>query len=166
MALAVVIGVGFWQATTNGSKTPVLTGGGAAAAAFHLPDISNPTRMITLGQFAGHSLVINFWASWCIPCRTEMPVLEAAARHYHSTVKFVGININDTKGDAQAFMAQAGVTYPVAFDPKGTTSGPYGLIGLPTTVFVNASGVVVGVHDGGFTAGTLGSALRKAFGTQ
>lgn len=166
MVVAALVGVGSWQATTRGTKIPILTGGGKPAAPFHLVDISDPTREITLAQFAGRDLVINFWASWCIPCRTEMPVLEAAARHHHATVNFVGININDTKRDAQAFLSHVGVTYPVAFDPTGTTSGPYGLFGLPTTVFVNGSGTVVGVHDGGFSAKSLASALGQAFGTK
>lgn len=118
---------------------------------------------MTLRQFAGRPVVVNFWASWCTPCRNEMPVLEAASRHARDEVAFLGIDVNDTRSDAAAFVARVKVTYPIAYDPSGATTGPYGLFGLPTTVFVNRSGTIVGTHAGAFDARTLAAALAQAF---
>ena len=164
-ALLLVVAVGSWQAASHPSAKSELRGGGGSAASFSLTSLEEPNGLITLRQFSGRPLVINFWASWCIPCRTEMPALQAAYRQYGSKIDFVGIDINDTQSDARKFVAQVGVTYPTAFDPNGSMSGPYGLFGLPTTVMVDAAGRIVGVHDGGFTSRTLRLALRQAFPT-
>ena len=159
---AVVAAIGIWQALGR-QPTAVLSGGSRPAPSFQLADLRHGDGSITLRQFAGRPLVVNFWASWCTPCRTETPVLEAAARHARGEVTFLGINVNDARSDAAAFVAKFNVTYPIAYDPSGSTTGPYGLFGLPTTVFVNRSGTIVGTHAGAFDARTLAAALAQAF---
>lgn len=154
--------IGIWRALGR-QPTAELSGASRAAPSFKLADLRHPGGSITLRQFAGRPLVVNFWASWCTPCRTEMPVLEAAARHGRGEVAFLGIDVNDARRDAAAFTAEVKVTYPVAYDPSGSTTGLYGLFGLPTTVFLNRSGTIVGTHAGVFDARTLAAALAQAF---
>lgn len=139
---------------------------GRPAPAFALPGLQRPADVVSLGSFRGRPLVINFWSSWCIPCRTEMPLLETAFRNGGGKVAFVGIDTNDTAGAADAFAAQVHVTYPLASDPHSDISVLYGLVGLPITVFISPSGKILGRHFGQLDAGTLRADLRAAFGVE
>lgn len=111
-------------------------------------------------------MVINFWASWCTPCRTEMPLLERAFLATHKQVRFLGIDANDTSGAARAFLNQVHVTYPVASDDSGTVTTTYALFGLPTTLFVSPDGRIEGQVIGQLHADTLRRALKEAFHVQ
>jgi len=139
---------------------------GRPAPAFALPGLQRPADVVSLASFRGRPLVINFWSSWCIPCRTEMPLLESAFRSGGGRVAFVGIDTNDTSDAADAFIAQVHVTYPLASDPRSDLSVPYGLVGLPITVFISPSGKILGRHIGQLNAGTLQADLRAAFGVE
>ena len=88
--------------------------------------------------------MLNFWASWCGPCKDEAPVLEEAAKRWQGKdVAFVGVDVKDFRGDARAFLARYGVTYPNVYDGKGSTVGRYGVRAFPETYVVNADGKVV-----------------------
>ena len=167
LVLAVaLVSVAIWQAQASSpatSSNPLVGRTGRPAPAFSLPSLSNPARTLALATFRGKPLVINFWASWCVPCQTEMPLLEQAYRAEHGRVQFLGIDANDTSGPARAFLAQVHVTYPTVADNKGDVAIRYGLFGLPTTVFVSASGKVVGRSIGQLHADTLRAALEEAF---
>jgi cytochrome c biogenesis protein CcmG, thiol:disulfide interchange protein DsbE len=165
--LVALVTVAIWQATTSTSATssdPLVGRTGQPAPAFTLPRLSNPAQDVSLAAFRGRPLVINFWASWCIPCRTEMPLLEQAFRAEQGRVQFLGIDANDTSGAARAFLNQMHVTYPAVSDSKGSVALQYNLFGLPTTVFVSSSGKIVGRHIGQLQADTLRAALKEAFG--
>jgi thiol-disulfide isomerase/thioredoxin len=124
------------------------------------------SHTIALADFRGRALIINFWASWCIPCRTEMPLLERAHRAASGQVQFLGIDSNDTSSAAVPFLNQVHVTYPVGSDIGGSVATDYGLFGLPTTVFISPSGKVVGRIIGQLHAYTLRNALKEAFHVQ
>src|SRR5439155_16146417 len=92
---------------------------------------------IALGDSRGQVVVLNFWASWCRPCREEAPTLERLARQYRSRgVRFLGVDSRDTKGDALAFQRRYGITYPSVFDPDGNLEQAYRVVGLPTTFLI------------------------------
>ena len=98
-----------------------------------------------LEDHAGSPLVINFWASWCPPCRDESPGFERVWRKYReSGVQFVGVDIQDTEAEAARYMEEFGLTFPNGRDPDGKITVEYGVIGLPVTFFVGANGVVEG----------------------
>ena len=121
---------------------------------------------MTLAAFDGKPLVINFWASWCFPCQTEMPLLESAYRSDHRAVQFLGIDTDDRRGAAIRYLARVHVTYPSLFMPeRGPVAISYDVIGLPITVFISARGTLVGRHVGPLNGPTLSAALRLAFGT-
>ncbi len=129
-----------------GTASAVRLGGplvGKPAPPFSLSSIENASGGIDLRAFAGKPLVVNFFASWCIPCETELPEFAAMARSEKGKVQFVGIDENDSRSAATALIHRSGVTYPVAFDPRGSLVRPYYLLGLPTTLFINSDRVVV-----------------------
>jgi len=94
-------------------------------------------------DFAGTPTVINFWASWCTPCITEMPAFEAVHVELAADVAFLGINVGDEPGAARQLAERTGVTYPLAEDPDSTIFQSFGGIGMPTTVFVDSEGMIV-----------------------
>ncbi len=144
-------------------QSPLVGRTGRPAPLFTLPSVTSPGTTVSLASLSGTPVVINFWASWCIPCRAEMPLLEAAFRSSHGRVRFIGIDSNDSPGAARSFLRVVGVTYPTLSDANGQIAIRYGLFGLPTTVFVSASGAVLGRSIGELHAGSLPSALHEAF---
>jgi thiol-disulfide isomerase/thioredoxin len=152
--------------TIPGTTTSdVLSGrSGGKAPAFSLSVVSQPNGTVSSSQFSGEDLVLNFWASWCFPCQQEMPTLQAASLRLHGKVRFVGIDTNDTRSAALGFLGRVHVSYVTLFDPHGDVAGSYGLFGLPTTVFVSRTGIVLGRHSGQLDAASLQSALTQAFG--
>jgi len=165
LVLAAVVGGGIYavlsvSAPDGGAALSGRTG--APAPRFSLPELTDAGRVISLGQLRGHDVVLNFWASWCYPCTTEMPVLQAAHQS-DPKVRFVGIDTNDTRSDALGFLGHVKVSYLTLYDPHGTAANSYGLIGLPTTVFVSPRGKVLGRHQGQMDSSTLAAALHEAF---
>lgn len=167
MLLLGLAGGGIYAALSNsgtGSGHPLVERDNAPAPQFSLQVLGSSRRTISLAAFRGHDLVVNFWASWCIPCRTEMPLLQSVYLSEKGRVMFVGIDTNDTRNGAQGFIRQVKVTYPTAFDPNGQVASAYGLFGLPVTVFISADGRMAGRHLGQFDASSLQAALQEAFG--
>ena len=98
---------------------------------------------LLLSQYRGQPMVINFWASWCPPCREEAFLLERLWRTYEEEgVAFVGVDIQDTEERGRAFLKEFEITYPNGMDLDGKITVDYGVVGLPVTFFVNRGGVV------------------------
>ena len=117
-----------------------------AAPNFTLPRIDGGGA-VELASFRGRAVVLNFWASWCIPCKEEAPRLEAAARKWAGRgVVVVGIDSQDFKGDARRFARRYGLTYPLVHDGPGKTRARYGVTGFPETFFIDRRGNIVGEH--------------------
>jgi len=144
-------------------SSPLVARAGRQPAPFSLPDLRDPSRSVALASFRGRPVVVNFWASWCVPCRKEMPAFEQVAEELGAKVAFVGVNHQDGRGPANELLDQTGVRYPVAFDPAGKTALAYGLFGMPSTLFVAANGRLVGRHTGQMSADDLRSAIRQSF---
>jgi len=104
---------------------------------------------LSSAELKGDPVVINFWASWCIPCREEARVLEAAWKKYGPEgVHVLGVNVQDSEQDAQAFAEEFGLTYPTVRDTDLTLWTKLGVTGLPETFFVDSDGVFFGVGSG------------------
>jgi cytochrome c biogenesis protein CcmG/thiol:disulfide interchange protein DsbE len=109
--------------------------------------------------------VLNLWASWCVPCRAELPYLRAAHQSFGERVRFAGIAVSDFDGPATEWMAFHGVGWPSLADPKGSTRGPLRAPGPPVTLFVNSDGSIVGVHYGAFrSAAQVQDAITEHLG--
>ncbi|MDR5682998.1 MAG: TlpA disulfide reductase family protein [Armatimonadota bacterium] len=116
------------------------------------PDFIGETldgRELALSELRGKPVVVNFWASWCAPCKLEMPVLSAAARRHAGRVHFVGVNVLDRLDDARRFARQIEIPFPSVYD-DGSLLQAYQVVGLPTTVFITADGRVAATHAGPF----------------
>jgi peroxiredoxin len=123
------------------------TSAGAPAAA---PDFRLPVRAggeLALSSLRGQVVMINFWASWCGPCRQEFPALDQIYRKYKPMgFTLVGINVESEKTDAERFLGQQSVSFPILFDPDNQVSGQYGVRAMPTTVLVDRQGRLRWVH--------------------
>lgn len=118
---------------------------GTAAPNFTLPDLRDQNgKKISLADFKGKPVVINFWSSSCAPCKEEAPLLETQwQRAKAQGVIFVGIDVEDTRSDGLSFLQQHGATYPNVIDSSGGTLVNYGVTFTPETIFINRDGKVV-----------------------
>ena len=110
---------------------------------------------LSLEDFEGKPLVINFWASWCLPCEEEAPLFSSMARRYKGELSFLGVNIKDARSDAVEFERRFDVIYPSVRDEDRTIEDSYGLTGQPETFLIAADGTIHehipgAVTDGGF----------------
>lgn len=158
-AIATLAGVGARGAVDN-QRLDIGPRSGLAPA-FILPDLAEPARTVAPADFAGRPVVVNFWASWCVPCRREMPRLAEAARRLEGRVAFLGVSYKDRREDALALARETGLPYPSAVDADGDVGSRYGVYGMPTTVFVDAEGRIVGRYLGEMKDGTLDRLLRR-----
>jgi cytochrome c biogenesis protein CcmG, thiol:disulfide interchange protein DsbE len=113
-----------------------------------------------LADLRGHPVVLNFFASWCDPCRREAVMLAAAARRARMRVVFLGVDVNDYAPDARRFLRLHGVPYGAVRSASSTIKA-FGLIGLPETFYLDRDGGVVAVTRGALTSSDLAHAVRR-----
>lgn len=139
----------------------------AAAAAEAVPTraaTSFDGDEVSLTDYEGTPLVVNFWASWCPPCIAEMPDLETVHQAADGRVEFIGINTQDTPEEAEDLVEETGVTYDLLRDPDGDLFRDFGVFGMPTTFYVDAEGQIVGRHTGLLTREALLADVRDQLG--
>jgi cytochrome c biogenesis protein CcmG, thiol:disulfide interchange protein DsbE len=158
VAIFVVAAVAVSLATTgSGSGAPPPE---PVAAGFTLDSLTSPGQHITLSQYRGKPLIVNFWASWCEPCQQETPLLASWYTSQHGHVIVVGLDENDTASSALQFAKAKGVRYPIGVDPALAAANAYGVTGLPQTFFLNAQHRIVDHVLGAVTEADLDKGLR------
>ncbi len=107
--------------------------------------------------------MVNFFASWCGPCRKEMPAFQAVSEQLKGKVAFLGVNHRDDRQGGLELLGDTGVRYPTGYDPDGQIGAAYGLFGMPTTVFVGADGALLETHTGEMTRQQLEESISRLF---
>ena len=136
---------------------------GQPAPPFELRPVGGGAAM-SLASLRGKPVVVNFWATWCMPCLEEHAALAAGARRHGAAVQFLGVVYEDEETRVASFLKQRGAAYPSLMDDGGRTAIAYGVAGVPETYFIDASGTVVSKYDGPLSPDVLSSLLRKAGG--
>lgn len=134
---------------------------GRAAPEFALKSFNG--EEVKLSDFRGKTLLVNFWASWCHPCREEAPALERAYMSLsHNQVEFIGINIMDDRKSAEEYIKSFGGSFVNIYDPENRVHLDYGVGGVPETFFVNPNGIITGKHRGPLTEKMIMSYIENA----
>jgi len=169
--LAVFLFVGLGSTSNNsGPGTGGVVPVGSVAPDFTVPSVLGgaPVNLAALGRLRHHPVVLNFFASWCIPCQKETPLLASTARAEQakgSVLQFVGVDSGDKPANAIPFIDQAGITYPVGQDPDlSIAANLYGLNGYPSTFFIDESGRVVHHSLGAVSAAELATWVHVLVG--
>ena len=136
---------------------------GRRAPDFSMPSLQDEGGTITLADFRGQPVVLNFWASWCVPCRKEMPALQRVSEATEGQVAFLGVNHQDGRNGANRLLEETGVSYPSVFDPGGGLAERYRLFGMPSTFFISADGHILEEHTGELTEDDLVARIERLF---
>jgi thiol-disulfide isomerase/thioredoxin len=122
---------------------------GNLASDFTLQDIEG--QVVTLGSLRGNPVMLNFWATWCGPCRNEMPFIQEIYDKWQGEgLVILAINIKETSSKVQLFMHSNNLSFPVLFDTDGNVSAMYQIHGIPTTLFIDKDGIIKGKNIGSF----------------
>ncbi|MEQ8437812.1 MAG: TlpA disulfide reductase family protein [Ilumatobacter fluminis] len=162
--LIAVVAFGASRANRD-SKLPDFAPSGDAVAvpsAGELPAVTLDEFEGMLVGLQGQPVVVNIWASWCAPCRTEMPMLQDAAEAFAGKATVLGVASNDDPRAARAFLDEVGVTYPNVFDPSGEIRVALGLTAYPTTYVFGADGSIRARVDGGISEQRLAGLIEAA----
>jgi peroxiredoxin len=123
--------------STSRSSAPAR---GLPIADFELTALTGET--VKLSQFRGQPVMINFWGTWCPPCRSEMPLLQSTYELHGSKLVILAVNVNDTQQAAEQFVEEMGLTFPILMDEDGSVRNQFQVRGYPTTYFVDDEGVL------------------------
>jgi peroxiredoxin len=133
---------------------------GSLAPGFSLENTRG--EIIDLSDFLGRPVLINFWATWCAPCRIEMPFIQDRYDTYQEDgLAVLAINFDEPKEDVAYFRNELGLTFDLLLDPGGEIQGLYQILGYPTSYFVDQNGVIQALHIGVMTEGQLDDYLEQ-----
>lgn len=156
VALIVVLALSVWGYKTlsagysSDGSSPTAGGVEGQTADFTVENLKS--EKVTLSELFGKPIVINFWATWCGPCKSELPAFEDAYAEYGEEVEFLMVNLTDGVRDStekvEKFISQNGYTFPVYLDKELDGADSYGVYSIPMTVFIGEDGVLVSTHTG------------------
>ena len=125
-------------------------------------------NLVSLDDFLGKPIILNFWASWCAPCRSEMPDIQQAYETYGDRIHFLIVNLTDGSREtieiATDYITQAGFTFPIYFDPTLIAANTYGAYSIPVTYFIGANGEAIARYAGAMPADILQQGIDMLLG--
>jgi peroxiredoxin len=144
--VGLLLGLLGWRLASTGEARGLIgeiqDGEKPAAPDFELDLLDGGT--LALSSLQGQAVVLNFWASWCDPCREEAPALQRAYEEWQDEgVVVLGLDFNDFTGDARRFAERYGLAYPIVTDPQGAVAARFGVTGVPETFFIDRAGRIV-----------------------
>lgn len=155
VALALISVFGSASGSANTPAAPAL------AKSLNLTALGRPGTPVSLNQYGGRAVVVNFFASWCVPCKAETPLLARFYRTHHGQVPIIGVDVNDSTSNAEHFTKSAAVEYPVASDPTGLTATRWGVVAIPQTFFLDSSHHIVKRVFGAVKLADLNTGLAR-----
>lgn len=165
-----LLGYGAWGLFSQAQAAPSVARAGSRAPEIVVVALENgqPGKPVTLSALRGRPVVLNFWATWCAPCRAEFPTLDAAYRKHKDThrLELIGINVQGDLGPqkVQEFIGQMGTSFPVWLTLDLSVESAYHIQALPTTVFIDRDGIVRDIIIGGpMNADYLEKELARIF---
>jgi thiol-disulfide isomerase/thioredoxin len=169
VVLVALLGIGVWLGAKalGPERLPDFYATGTpqpAPGANEFPSVSLDTFEGILDGMRGRPVVVNIWASWCAPCRTEMPLLQRAAETYAADVVILGVASNDDPAEARRFRDEFGLTYPNVFDATGEIRVALEVSAYPTTYVFDAEGVLQARVNGGISEQRLAGLIEEAAG--
>ncbi len=170
VALVVIVAFTVAACSSGGAPASSSTGDSGHGGGGDLPSqeftLSDGTTTTIPDLVAGKPLVVNFFASWCPPCRAEMPDFQATYEQVKDQVDFVGIDLQDSEQAGAELIELTGVTYPWGLDPTGTLYAAFGGFAMPTTVYISLDGQIVGQDNGPISKDQLQNQIAEFFGVQ
>jgi cytochrome c biogenesis protein CcmG/thiol:disulfide interchange protein DsbE len=155
VAVALISVFGSANGSANTPAPPAL------AKSLNLTALGHPGTPVSLNQYRGRAVVVNFFSSWCVPCKKETPLLARFYHAHHGQVPIVGVDVNDSTPNAERFTKAAGVAYPIGTDPAGLTTTRWGVVAIPQTFFLNSSHHIVKRVFGAVTLTDLDAGLAR-----
>jgi peroxiredoxin len=169
LTLAVLILGSTWNWLNRapaGAAVPAANRPAAPAIGYPAPEFELTTLSgddFKLSSLRGTPVVLNFWATWCPPCRAELPELKAASERYAGQVVIIGVNQAEMAATVAKSAAERGLKFPIPLDLSGAVSRLYGVRSLPTTFFIDRDGVIRQVQRGPLTEAVLAQLLRSIY---
>jgi cytochrome c biogenesis protein CcmG/thiol:disulfide interchange protein DsbE len=154
-ALVVILAKGFGK---DPHEVPFMLAG-KPAPPFSLQKLDGSGK-VSLSELKGRPVVINFWATWCGPCKVEHPVLDWGYRRYGREAEFLGVVFEDTGENTRAFLKHSPTQFPQLVDPQSQTAVDYGVAGVPETYFIDAQGIIRGKHVGPLSPDALTARIK------
>ncbi|MDE3074240.1 MAG: TlpA family protein disulfide reductase [Chloroflexota bacterium] len=154
LAVALLAAGGWWY-LQRAPSTPAV---GRVAPGFQLPSLDG--KDMALNDFRGRPVLVNIWATWCGPCKEEMPTLQSASQS-HPQLVVLGVDNAESAIVVRPYVNKVGVTFPILLDLDGSLIDRYRVVGTPTSYFVDKDGVMRAIHLGAMDAGTLKLELAK-----
>ena len=154
---------GFGRGSGCGRRCGIQTFVVRDARAFTVTDAKG--RNVTLSESFGRPVILNFWATWCPPCRSELPAFEKLYRKYQAKVTFMMIDLSDgyreTPDSVKKFLSENGYTFPVYYDSEGSAAKAYNALSIPFTVAIDKNGNVKKTHLGAMSEAALESIIKS-----
>ncbi len=147
--------------TIDGQEATAGVNVGESAPSFTLVDLEG--NSVTLSDFRGKTVFVNFWATWCPPCRAEMPEIEAVYQEYKDKdVVVIGIDILEPEDVVRRFVEQGGYSWTFVLDTSGEVAANYRIAAIPTSLFIDREGIIQAVNIGAMTKRAIESKLAEA----
>ncbi|MGE5139245.1 MAG: TlpA disulfide reductase family protein [Rudaea sp.] len=152
--VVVLLGLGAAGGLLSGGSASASASRSGSSVAFTVNDFNG--KPVTLSDYRGHPVLVNLWASWCPPCRAEMPgLIQFYGEHKGDGFVLIAVNSTDTLSPAKQFAQQQGMDFPVLFDPEGKLMQTFGTEGLPASYLIDRNGNIIFSHVGGMSPSML-----------